>query len=618
MRDPAVPVVLVVPPVVSPLIPTLGAAVLGASCARAGIAARLHYANITFAARVGFSLSQRLASAPPQTMLGDAIFWGAAFAERAPGHVPILETLLRIEDPTAQIARLPVPTRDEILGCVAQVPAFVEETVERVLAHAPRIVGLSSMCQQTLASIAIARAIKQRRPDVVTVLGGANAAEPMGRALLDVTDAFDFVFSGEADRAFPTFCRAYLEHGDRPSTRVIECEPVTDLDEVAPPDYDDYWREIGTLRRQDRQAAEAPIWLVFESSRGCWWADAHNCSFCGFNTPGGRFRAKSPDRVLAEIDDLTARYAPQHLFAADTIMARELPSRVLAPLAERHCRTSLSYEVKSNLRETDLDACARARVTEIQPGIESLSSHILTLMSKGVTALENVRLLRDARARGLDVVWNFLTSIPGETRADYEQMLAIVPLLEHLPPPTRWGPIRISRYSPYFRTPDRYGIEGLHPWTAYREFYGEHAGKLAHHFFGDYETEFTRDPQLQARFSATLRRWADAWLQPAGPPVLTTRRLGDGRTVVHDGRTVAPARSYLLDQEAVAVIDCVRRPSGIDSVSDAHRTILTRLVAVGLVISYEGQLLALPVDPEPGERLSERRALDHASRLSGP
>ncbi len=617
MRESDVSVVLVVPPVISPVIPTLGAAVLRASCARAGIPARLHYANISFAARVGFMLAQRLASAPPQTMLGEAIFWGAAFPERAAEHGRVLEALLRVEDPTAQIARLAVPTRDEVLDCVGHVPAFVEKTVERVLACRPRIVGVSSMCQQTLASIAIARAVKARAPDVVTVLGGANAAEPMGRALLDVTDAFDFVFSGEADEAFPAFCRA-IACGERPADRVIECEPARDLDAVATPDYDDYYEELEALRRADRHAAEAPVWLVFESSRGCWWADAHNCSFCGFNAPGARFRARSPDRIIAEIDALTARYSPEHMFAADTIMARDLPSSVLARLAERPVRVSLSYEVKSNLREADLDACARAGVVEIQPGIESLSTHVLTLMSKGVTALENVRLLRDARAFGIDVVWNFLTAIPGETRDDYERMLAIVPLLEHLRPPTRWGPIRISRYSPYFRTPGRYGIDALRPWTAYCEFYGEHADRLAHHFFGAYETEYTRSPDLQGRLAAIVRHWADAWMQPAGPPALTIRRFPDGRSRVEDTRTVGPARSYVIDEETAVALERVCRPIAIEAVTEAERAVLQRLAAVGLVVCYEGQFLALPVTCRPIERLSEGRAAADASRLSAP
>jgi len=62
---------------------------------------------------------------------------------------------------------------------------------------------------------------------------------------------------------------------------------------------------------------------------------------------------------------------------------------------------------------------ARAWVDRIQPGIESLSTRILGLMNKGCTSIQSVHLLREALARGIDVVWNFLIGVPGEKLADY-------------------------------------------------------------------------------------------------------------------------------------------------------------------------------------------------------
>jgi len=611
-RTSDVPVVLVVPPVINATIPALGTAVLAASCTRAGIPTRIHYANVTFAARVGFGLCMRFASAPPQTMLGEAIFWGAAFPERAERHRHILEALTRLEDPSYQIERLPFPSLSELLDCVAAIPGFLAETAEKLLSFSPRIIGFSSMCHQTFASIAIAAEIKRRRPDILTVLGGVNASEPMGSALMEITDAFDFVFSGEGDIDFPAFCRAYLDRGELPAERLVRCAPVGNLDQAANPDYDDYFADIAPLREKYPLTAEAPHRLVFESSRGCWWADQQNCSFCGFNTPGARFRTKSPERVVDELDHLTARYGLRHMFASDAIMARELPSTTLTRLAERGLDCSFSYEVKSNLGEKDLDICASAGVIEIQPGIESLSSHVLRLMSKGVKALENVRLLRDAGSRGLDVIWNFLTHIPGETREDYERMIELIPLLEHLRAPTRWGPVRISRCSPYHRDPARYGIRSLRPWPAYVEFYGDRAERLSRNFLGDYETGFTRNPDLTARFHKAIRGWADAWLRADGPPELFIRTLNDGRVVVRDTRAVARAGKqgiHLLSPEMVSALEAVRRPASIDQVPDKHRAVLDRLVSLGLVARHEGELLALPIEPVVGERLEHERRI---------
>jgi hypothetical protein len=83
-------------------------------------------------------------------------------------------------------------------------------------------------------------------------------------------------------------------------------------------------------------------------------------------------------------------------------------------------------------------------------------------------------------------------------------MLRILPLMQHLPPPTRWGPIRISRYSPYHNEPDKFGIRGLRAWQAYYELFGDYADRIGLHFFGEYTTEFQQTPDLVARLDQAV------------------------------------------------------------------------------------------------------------------
>jgi hypothetical protein len=54
----------------------------------------------------------------------------------------------------------------------------------------------------------------------------------------------------------------------------------------------------------------------------------------------------------------------------------------------------LSYEEKSNLTRRKVKALVEAGVREVQLGIEALSTGLLRLMSKGVTAAQNVAALR--------------------------------------------------------------------------------------------------------------------------------------------------------------------------------------------------------------------------------
>jgi hypothetical protein len=113
----------------------------------------------------------------------------------------------------------------------------------------------------------------------------------------------------------------------------------------------------------------------------------------------------------------------------------------------------MNYEIKSNLRYEQLAVLARGGVTTVQPGIESLSSRVLSIMRKGVSGVQNVRLLRDAASLGLTVVWNYLYGFPGEAAADYRDVVDQFPVLHHMPPPDSCGRIAIERFSPYAEDP---------------------------------------------------------------------------------------------------------------------------------------------------------------------
>lgn len=319
------------------------------------------------------------------------------------------------------------------------------------------------------------------------------------------------------------------------------------MDSLPEPDYDAYFEALAPLRERDPIARHAPNSLMFESSRGCWWGDKHLCKFCGYIPPTvGKYRMRSPEKIVEAIEALVARYGVRHIRASDAIMPVQFPKTVLPRLIERGIECTLAYEIKSNHKEEDFDICVRAGINELQPGIESLSSHVLTLMDKGVSGLDNVRFLRNARSRLITVIWNFLTGIPGETRADYAAMRELIPLIEHLHAPVRWGPIHVARYSPYQQDPKRYGIENLRPMPPYAELFGAQGINVCSNYDADYSTEALDDTQGLARFESVI----DLWQIGETPPCLELHPLDDTWALIKDTRAVAPQPWRLLDLTA--------------------------------------------------------------------
>jgi hypothetical protein len=107
-------------------------------------------------------------------------------------------------------------------------------------------VGFSSVFEQTLASIAIAKLLKRERPGICTVSVGQRKFSN-GGALADLTNALILSFPAKPIWNFQGFVRICLPA--RPSNRLIECEPIRDMDVVAIPDFRDYFMNSFLTRR---------------------------------------------------------------------------------------------------------------------------------------------------------------------------------------------------------------------------------------------------------------------------------------------------------------------------------------------------------------------------------
>ena len=171
-----------------------------------------------------------------------------------------------------------------------------------------------------------------------------------------------------------------------------------------------------------------------------------HCTFCGLNGQTMTFRSKSSRRAMEELTCLSERHPGSRVELTDNILDIGYFKDFLPALAARPEGPRLFYEVKANLKKEQLKMLRAARVMRIQPGIESLSDPVLKLMRKGVTALQNIQLLKWCKELGVQPGWNLIWGFPGEPPDEYVRMARLVPLLTHLRPPYGSGMIRLSGY----------------------------------------------------------------------------------------------------------------------------------------------------------------------------
>lgn len=545
-------VLLLVMPFLTLRRPHLGVGLLKEALRRAGMECDVRYFNFRLADIIGVPTYERIAeTSPAHEMPGEWVFTTALYGEDARPSADFEES----------IAASLKPYDDAFLRAIGWArdlsPAFIHDCISRLDLARYDIVGLTSTFQQNLASLATAREIKRRAPGIVTVFGGANFEGEMGVELHRCFPFVDIVCSGEADHVFPELVRRLRAgesiHDMGGVTSRVQGDTVTgstpqtfvkDMDSLPWPDHTDFFRDFDASKCGDAIIPE----ITMETSRGCWWGQKHHCTFCGLNGLGMTYRSKSPDRAYREIRGLLSAYGPRSVFNTDNIVDLRYFAELFPRLEADGIRLQLFYETKANLKKTQLTALKRLGSNTFQPGIESLNSHVLTLMDKGVKGIQNVQLLRWSKEMDFDVSWNILCGFPGETPADYRQIASWIGRIPHLQPPTTVTRFRLDRFSPMFNDPEKYSIKNIRPYVGHTlcyPFRDESLRRIA--YFLDCDAPITPDTMVEIHNMWTA---VDRWRETAAQSTLRCDMEGGGggsRVHISDRRTGYEHADYQYD-----------------------------------------------------------------------
>jgi ribosomal peptide maturation radical SAM protein 1 len=562
--------------------------------------------------QVGIADYSAVATEYDHVGLGDWIFAVPPFRDSPEADARYLAFLREGRVPEATIAKALTMRR--------LVPGFLARAADEVLAMSPRVVGFTSTFNQNVPSLVLARILKERDPSLVVVLGGANCDGPMGAALHRTFPWVDVVVRGEAEAVLPGLV-ADLVAGAPPRPRPGLCyrdggrsivvpgapEQAVALDDNPLPAFEEYFER---LAKTGFAAELAPdVQLVYESARGCWWGAKSHCTFCGLNGSSMAFRSKSPAHVVDELTTLARRYGRLSFQVVDNILDHRYFGEVLPRLRDAGHDLSLFYELKANLTREQVRLLRSAGIDRVQPGLESLSTPILRLMKKGVTAFQNVRFLKWCAEYGLRVYWNVIYGFPGEPPEEYARMAEVVPSLVHLQPPTLCRLV-LNRFSPYHDRPRELGLEIVGPRRWYGLVYDADEATLADLAYTfEYRHLDGREPEAYVTaFQEAIEAWREA--SPSSYRALRYRR-GAGLLVIYDRRVGLEMADYVFEEhEARIYLACEdgataaqawaslgpARTTDLDV--DDVREFLDELVGLRLVFEENGRYLALALPPD--------------------
>jgi ribosomal peptide maturation radical SAM protein 1 len=538
--------------------PSISLSNLRGALEASGFACDLKHLNVEMGKRLGLDLYTWIAElAPVPLLFADLVFAPLVYDRRISS-----DRLKELAQPF-RTARWPnlAEALEVYSDLVESARAFVTDMLHEIEWSEYPLVGFNTMFH-VAPSLAMARRLKAALPNPPKVIfGGSNCEGEMGESIVRQFPFVDYVCRGEGERLIVELAR-HLEDGNSTPEEIqglvwrkdgeIVCNGlgasvIRDLDSLPRPRYDDWLYEI----RQSRLVDDSWLSLPIETARGCWYGEKQHCTFCGLNGQTMMFRSKSSKRAVAEFTDLLSRH-PRTIYGVDNILDFRYFTELLPELAKLKHDCEIHYEIKSNVTYEQMCLLRASGCTSVQPGIESLSTSVLRLMRKGVTAAQNIRILKWAAELGVCLIWNMLYGFPDENPKDYVDMAALIPLLTHLPPPAGGcHRVRIDRFSPLFT--DRIKAGAVRPVESYRELYpfeSEIVGRMAHYFEHDHTNAMHTDSYI-----AALGQAVRGWLKESGRAAFICFSNNPGLRLV-DTRAVAIEQRAILHGLEEDVFKC--------------------------------------------------------------
>lgn len=438
--------------------PSIQLGILKATLNSNSIPAIDFYLNLDFAEAIGTEFFEKSANAC-SLLLGDWLFAGQAF--------PDLIENSYLKNAKDELAAIFSNNEDGITDSHQKrlihikeniVPKWIEKKSTNSVWNDFDVVGFSCTFSQTISSLALAKSPKERLPNLKIVFGGISMDGTMGEEVKHNSPYVDIVVQGEGEQSI---LQVVQDLKNNASTPIYKPRKFTKMDDIPLPDYTGYFKKIETIPANVESVELDVGAMPLETSRGCWWGQKNTCTFCGLNGENAKYREKSPEKVLDEIDKLSRKHQRFDFLAVDNILSSKSYFTFLPQLAEIKSSFRFFFETRANLSYERMKLLSNAGIHAVQPGIESLNTNVLRLMKKGTNAIQNLDTLKWGIHFGIGVRWNILYGFPGEKEEWYEEMQVLISKISHFQPPTGINHIRMDRFSPYFN--DYFGISRQAP-----------------------------------------------------------------------------------------------------------------------------------------------------------
>ena len=339
------------------------------------------------------------------------------------------------------------------------------------------LAGFSICLCQLTASLYFIREVKKRFPNLLIVVGGSIFTGDATRNLFKTFPEINVVVNGEGELPLSRLVsdlRKSRSFGEMAHVKGIVTpestenkasaffNQMTDLSDLSPPDYDDYFDLLQSFSPEKTFFPTLPM----EMSRGCWWhrpledGKSSGCAFCNLNLQWDGYRAKKPMQTVSEIDHLTTKYKTLSVAFMDNLLPLKTSKDIFTRIGKLKKDLLLFGEIRATTPRYILADMRNAGMKEVQIGIEALSTRLLRKLNKGTTAIQNIEIMKHCETLGISNSSNLILCFPGSDQKDVDETLRN---LEFTLPfrPLKMVYFWLGLGSPVWRHPENFGIEAV-------------------------------------------------------------------------------------------------------------------------------------------------------------
>ena len=315
-----------------------------------------------------------------------------------------------------------------VLDCQAEGVGY-DALSGRIEAIDPAIVGITAMTLTLIDVLKTLAVVKGVNPAIRTVLGGPHVhLYPEETIRLDQVD---FLVLGEGEMTFARLLDnlndenalrsvpglVYQHQGDTVATGPPAL--IDDLDALPFPA-----RHLTPYTRYGSLLAKGDTATTVFTSRGC----PFRCKFCDRPHLGHRFRPRSPDNVVDELEACVEMGIREFLIYDDTFSANRQRAKDICDEIVRR-RLDIGFDIRARVDTVDeemMTKLKRAGCNGVHYGVEAGAQRVLDVIQKDITIPHVERAFSLTRAQGIPILAYFMIGNPTETLEEIQTTFSVM------------------------------------------------------------------------------------------------------------------------------------------------------------------------------------------------